>query len=171
MNPSEGRPTVSVLILLNLLPFGGGRTDLQPSEKDLVPVLPHDKGPDGTDQGLGQVEHHLDQEVEGEGPGNGLAVAHSLVGEGASDGVLLAERANAVFPGGATAEAAGLGVVVSRERHHQHWHHQPDGAQDKVHNLQRRDGLFEGLFSLVQMFWLLQTQFRTRYAGLESKAG
>lgn len=154
MNRPHGRPTVSVVILLNLLPFGGRRTDLQPSEKDLVPVLPHDEGPDGTDQGLDQVEHDLDQEVEGEGLGDGLAVAHSLVGEGASYGVLLAERANAVFPGGATAEATGLGVVVSGKRHHQHRNHQPDGTQNKVHDLQRRDGLLEALFffSPVQMF-------------------
>lgn len=148
MSRSHGRPTVSVAILLNLLPFGGGRTDLQPGEKDLVPVLPHDEGPDGTDQGLDQVEHDLDQEVEGEGLGYGPAVAHSLVGEGASDGVLLAERADAAFPGGAAAEATGLGVVVSGERHHQHRNHHPDGAQDKVHNLQRRDGLSEALFFL-----------------------
>lgn len=62
LNSSEGRHAVSV-VLLNLLPLGGGRTDLQAGKKDLVPVLPHDEGPDGTDQRLGQVEHDLDQEV------------------------------------------------------------------------------------------------------------
>lgn len=111
---------VVTLSLLNLLPFRGGRTDLQPSEKDLVPVLPHDEGPDGTDQRLGQVKHNLDQEVQGEGPSYHLAVSRSLVGEGASYGVLLAECANAVFPGRPTAEATGLCVVVSGERRDQH---------------------------------------------------
>lgn len=153
INWSEGRHTVSVVILLNLLPFGGGRTDLQPGEKDLVPVLPHNEGPDGTDQCLGQVEHDLDQEVQSEGPSYGLAVSHSLVGEGSSYRVLLAECANAVFSGGPTAEAAGLWVVVSGERHDQHWNDQPNGTQDKVQNLQRRDGLLEALFfPPVEMF-------------------
>lgn len=142
-NCSEGGHAVSVVILLNLLPFEGGRADLQPSEKDLVPVLPHDEGPGGTDQSLGQVEHDLDQEVESEGPGDGLAVSHSLVGEGASYRVLLAKCANAVSSGGATAEATGLWVVVSGKRHHQHWKHQPDGTQDEVQNLQKREGLLE----------------------------
>lgn len=108
INRSEGRHSVSAVILLNLLPFGGGRTDLQPSEKDLVPVLPHDEGPDGTDQRLGQVEHDLDQEVQCEGPSDRLAVSHSLVGEGASYWILLAECADAVFSGRPTAEATGL---------------------------------------------------------------
>lgn len=145
INWSEGRHSVSVVILLNFLPFGRGRTDLQPGEKDLVAVLPHDEGPDGTDQSLGQVEHDLDQEVQSEGPSYRLAVSHPLVGEGASYGVLLVECANAVLSGGPTAEATGLWVVVSGERHHQHWNDQADGTQDKVQNLQRRDGSLEAL--------------------------
>lgn len=156
-----GLKAVSDVILLNLLPFERGRSDLQPSEKDLVPVLPHDEGPDGTDQCLGQVEHDLHQEVQGEGPRYGLAVSHSLVGEGASYGVLLAECAKAGSSGGPAAEAAGLGVVVPGKRHHQHWNHQPDGAQDEVQNLRKRDGLSEeGAFFFffspaVEMFLLL----------------
>lgn len=90
LNSSEGGRNVPVAIFLNLLPLGGGRTDLQAGEKDLVPVLPHDEGPDGTDQCLGQVEHNLDQEVQSEGPSDHLTVTDPLVHKDASYRVLLA---------------------------------------------------------------------------------
>lgn len=119
LNSSEGRHAVSVVVLLNLLPLRGRRTDLQAGEKDLVPVFPHDEGPDGTDQRLGQVEHDLDQEVQSEGPSYHLAVADSLVVKGASYRVLLAECADTVLSRWPTTESAGLGVMVPSEGHDQ----------------------------------------------------
>lgn len=145
------RFTVSVIVLLNLLPLGGGRTDLQAGEKHLVAVLPHDEGPDDADQRLGGVEHDLDQEVKSEGPRYGLAVFHALVGEGASYRVLLAERANTVPPRRPAAEPAGLRVMVPGKGHHQHRNDQPDGAQDKVQNLEGRDGKLKAFFIFLSL--------------------
>lgn len=94
---------------LNLLPLlGGRRTNLQTSKEDLVAVLPHEEGPDGTDERLGQVEYDLDQEVKSEGLGYHLTVADSLVGEGACDWVILLQRAHAVLSDVPTGEATGL---------------------------------------------------------------
>lgn len=83
-------------------------------------MLPHDEGPDSADDRLDQVQHDLEQEVERERPGDHLAVADSLVGEGAGDRVTWVQSAHAVLSHLHTAEPAGLPVVVSGERHDQH---------------------------------------------------
>lgn len=98
-------------------------------------MLPHDEGTDGTDECLGQVQHDLEQEVECERPGDHLTVADSLVGEGAGYWVSLIQCAHAVLPLLLTPEATGLWVVVSSERHNQHWNDQADCTQDKVQEL------------------------------------
>lgn len=83
---------------LNLLPLlEGGRANLQTSKEDLVAVLPHDEGTDGTDERLDQVQHNLEQEVECECPIDHLTVTDSLVGEGASYRVLWVQCAHAVL--------------------------------------------------------------------------
>lgn len=120
LNSSEGGHAVSVIVLLNLLPLGGGRTDLQAGKKDLVPVLPHDEGPNGTDQRLGHVEHDLDQEVQSEGPSYHLAVTDSLIVKDASYRIFLAECADTVLSCRPAAESTGLGVVMPSKRHDQH---------------------------------------------------
>lgn len=63
--------------------LGGGRANLKTSEEDLVPVLPHDEGTDGTDKRLENVQYDLEQEVEGECPSDHLTVDNILIGEGA----------------------------------------------------------------------------------------
>lgn len=98
-------------------------------------MLPHDEGTDGADQGLGQVQHNLDQEVEREGPSYHLTVADSLVGKGARYGVVLMQFAYAVIFNRLTAQAAGLRVVVSSEGHDQHWDDQANRAQAEVKEL------------------------------------
>lgn len=110
----------SVMGVLNVLPLGGGGADLKAGEEHLVAVLPHDEGPDGTHHCLEQVENDLQQEVEGEGPGDHLAVTDSLIGEGASYWVLLIQSAHAVLARLLTPEAAGLRVMVSGEGNNQH---------------------------------------------------
>lgn len=106
----QSRPISSVIITLNLLPLlgGGGRADLEASEKDLVTVLPHDEGTGGADERLGQVQHDLEQEVECECPSYRLTVADSLVGEGAGYWVILMQFAHAVLSHVLTAQATGL---------------------------------------------------------------
>lgn len=132
----QGHPINSVIITLNLLPLlGGGRANLKTSEKDLVTVLPHDEGADGTDECLGQVQHDLEQEVECEGPSYHLTVADSLVGKGASYRVILMQFANAILSHMLTAEATGLWVVMSSKRHDQHWNDQANCTQDEVQKL------------------------------------
>lgn len=102
-------------------------------------MFPHDEGTDGTHECLGQVQHDLQQEVECERPGDHLAVAHSLVGEGAGYWVIfiLIQCAHAVLSRLLTSEATGLCVVVSSERHSQHWNNQADCTQDEVQELSR----------------------------------
>lgn len=101
--------SLPVLITLNLLPvLRGGRADLETSEEDLVTVLPHDEGTDGTDDCLGQVQHDLEQEVERECPGDHLTVADPLVGEGAGYWVVSIQPAHAVLFHLIAVEAAGL---------------------------------------------------------------
>ncbi|TNN57409.1 hypothetical protein EYF80_032378 [Liparis tanakae] len=90
MLSDQSPPINSSTSVSDLMPLlGKGRANLKAGEKHLVTVLPHDKGTDGTRQCLGQVQHDLEQEVDGERPGDRLAGAHSLVGE-AQYGVSLA---------------------------------------------------------------------------------
>lgn len=115
--------------------LGGRRADLQPREEDLIAMLPHDEGPHGTDQRLGQVQQDLNQEVERKGPGYRLAVTDVLIDEGSSDWVSLIQHARAVSLFLLTGEAAGQRVMVSGKRHDQHGDDQASGAQDEVQEL------------------------------------
>lgn len=81
---------------------------MKTGEKDLVAVLPHDEGTDGTDERLDQVQHNLEQEVERERPGDLLTVADSLVGEGAGYWVIMIQCAHAVLSQLLTVERTGL---------------------------------------------------------------
>lgn len=99
-------------------------------------MLPHDKGTDGTDNGLGKVQHDLEQEVQRESPGNHFAVVDRFIGEGASDGVIWVQCAHAVFSLQLTVEVTGLRVVVSGKSHDQHRDDQANRTQDKVQELQ-----------------------------------
>lgn len=118
-------------------------------------MLPQDEGPDGADQRLGQVQHDLEQDEERERTGHRLAAADSLVGEGASDGVVRGQRAHAVLCQLLTAEAAVLGVVVAGEGHDQHRDHQADDAKDEVQELQRAENKSECVFSglYLRLLW------------------
>lgn len=105
----QSPPINSFTSVLDLMPLlGKGRANLKAGEKHLVTVLPHDKGTGGTRQCLGQVQHDLEQEVDGECPGDRLTGVDSLVGEGACYGVILIQFAHAVRSQLLTAEAAGL---------------------------------------------------------------
>lgn len=141
MSNELGPPSIIIpfllLITLNLLPLlGGGRANLKTSKEDLVTAFPQDEGSGDADKCLGKVEHNLEQEVKRERPGHDLTVADSLVGENAGDGVVLVQFAHAVLSHILTAEAAGLRVVVSSERHDQHRDDQADCTQDEVQELQ-----------------------------------
>lgn len=93
----------------NLLPLlRGGGADLKTSEKHLVTVLPHDEDGHGADQRLDQVQHELDQEVEGKRSCYDLTVADFLVGEDAGDWVILLQFALAVLFHLHAAQAASL---------------------------------------------------------------
>ena len=88
--------------------LGGGRADLKTSEEDLVTVLPQDEGTDGTDEGLGQVQHDLDQKVDCECPGDHITVTGPLEVERTGYWVIVIQFADAVFSQLFTAKAAGL---------------------------------------------------------------
>lgn len=81
---------------------------MEAGEEHLVAVLPHNEGCDGTDQRLDRVQHNLDQEVEGERPGDGLTVARLMVGEEACDGVGRLQFAQTAFLHLHAGQAAGL---------------------------------------------------------------
>lgn len=98
-------------------------------------MLPHDEGTGGTHKRLGEVQHHLEQEVECEGPSYHLTVAYSLVGEGTGYGVIMVQFANAVLSHRLTAEATRLRVVVCSKRHDQHRNGQASCTQDEVQKL------------------------------------
>lgn len=117
--------------------LGVGRANLQAGEEDLIAVLPHDEGTDSADQGLDQIQHDLEQEVERESPGDDLTVLDPLIGEGASYGVVGVQGAHTVISLLVAREAAGLRVVVPGERRDQHRYDQANRAQDKVQELQR----------------------------------
>lgn len=132
--------------------LGGGGANLKASEEGLVTVLPHDEDTDGADESLGQVQQDLDQEVERERPGDHLAVTDSLVGEGAGYWVFFIQHAHAVLSNLLTAEVTSLWVVVSGERHNQHWNDQADHAQDKVEELWRVEDKSEVMHFYLESF-------------------